>query len=65
MERIPFYIPRPFPQGCFGLLCDLVSHMIEIHLILLGINLLQWNRGDRRGRKEVKMKDRMIEGRGE
>lgn len=36
--------------------------MIEIHLILLGINLLQWNRGDRRGRKEVRMKDRMIEG---
>lgn len=57
--------PRPVPQGGFGLLCELVSHMIEIHLILLGINLLQWNRGDRRGRIEVKMKGRMIEGRGE
>lgn len=44
--------PHPtVPQGALGLVCDLVSHMIETHLILLGINILQWNRGDSRREK--------------
>lgn len=35
--------------GGLGLVCDLVSHMIDTHLILLVVNIFQRNRGDSRG----------------
>lgn len=39
--------------------CDLVSHMIEICLILLCINILHWNGGDsRREGKDERQDDR-------
>lgn len=51
-EEALFHPSHPtVPQGALGLVCDLVSHMIETHLILLGINILQWNRGDSRREK--------------
>ncbi len=46
--------------GGLGLVCDLVSHMIETHLILLGINILQRNRGD--SRREERGEDERQEG---
>lgn len=49
-EEALFHPPHPtlFPGGAAGLVCDLASHMIETRLILLGINILQWTRGDSR-----------------
>lgn len=44
-------LPSHSSPGGLGLVCDLVSHMIETHLILLGINILQRKRGDSRREK--------------
>lgn len=56
-------LPSHCSPGGSGLVCDLVSHMIETHLILLGINILQWNRGD--SRREERGEDEREDGRGE
>lgn len=40
-----------------SLVCDLVFHMIEIGLILLGINVLHWHREDSRRERKEKMKE--------
>lgn len=61
-ETRPCFIPPIplFPRGPVGLVCDLVSHMIEIHLILLGINILEGNRGD--SRREERREDERQDG---
>lgn len=53
-------LPSHCSPGGSGLVCDLVSHMIETHLILLGINILQWNRGD--SRREERGEDERQDG---
>lgn len=56
-----FILPIPlFPRG-LGLVCDLVSHMMETHLILLEVNIFQWNRGDSRREK----RDERMDGKGD
>lgn len=50
-EGLVSSLPSHRSPGGSGLVCDLVSHMIETHLILLGINILQRNSGDRRREK--------------
>lgn len=60
----PRFIPpiAAFPGGP-GLVCDLVSHMMETRIILLEVNIFQWNRGD--SRRERRGEDERIDGRGE
>lgn len=65
-ETWPCFIPPVllFPGG-LGLVCDLVSHMIETHLILLDEYLPAVKGETAGGRREEKMKDGSVKEREE